>query len=248
MKRVINFSGGKTSALMTILLKPTEDDIVLFTDTGREHPLTYKFIDDFEKNEGIRVHRVAYTHKKSVGLTGFNALTNWKTHLPNRMKRLCTTELKINVARRYLRPLIGMKFEQYIGFRADEPNRVKNYKHTYKGVDTKFILFERGITKEMVNQYWLTKPYTLEIPSILGNCDLCFLKGKDNIIKIMAMYPELADKWIEDERRANVGRKKKDGTFFPDVSYAGLLQVALSQKTLFDLDEALPAYNCSCTT
>jgi hypothetical protein len=30
MKRVINFSGGKTSALMTILLKPTEDDLVLF--------------------------------------------------------------------------------------------------------------------------------------------------------------------------------------------------------------------------
>jgi 3'-phosphoadenosine 5'-phosphosulfate sulfotransferase (PAPS reductase)/FAD synthetase len=55
MKRVINFSGGKTSALMTILLKPTEDDIVLFTDTGREHPLTYKFIDDFIKNQKINV-------------------------------------------------------------------------------------------------------------------------------------------------------------------------------------------------
>ena len=49
MKRVINFSGGKTSALMTILLKPTDNDIVLFTDTGREHPYTYKFIDEFEK-------------------------------------------------------------------------------------------------------------------------------------------------------------------------------------------------------
>ena len=58
MTRVINFSGGKTSALMTILLKPTNDDIVLFTDTGREHPLTYKFIDDFSVNEGIRVHKI----------------------------------------------------------------------------------------------------------------------------------------------------------------------------------------------
>jgi 3'-phosphoadenosine 5'-phosphosulfate sulfotransferase (PAPS reductase)/FAD synthetase len=70
MKRVINFSGGKTSALMTILLKPTDDDIVLFTDTGREHPLTYKFIDDFERNENIKVHRAEYTHTKAPGLKG----------------------------------------------------------------------------------------------------------------------------------------------------------------------------------
>jgi hypothetical protein len=86
----------------------------------------------------------------------------------------------------------------------------------------------------------------LEIPSILGNCDLCFLKGKNNLIKIMAMYPELADKWIEDERRAQ-RPGERGGTFFPDTTYADLLKVALSQKTLFDLEEALPAYSCSCT-
>lgn len=73
MKRVINFSGGKTSALMTILLRPTPEDIVLFCDTGREHPKTYKFINDFEAFEGIEVHRISYTHKKSPGLTGFDA-------------------------------------------------------------------------------------------------------------------------------------------------------------------------------
>ena len=48
MQRVINFSGGKTSAYMTI----TEyklGDLVIFCDTGREHSKTYKFINDFEK-------------------------------------------------------------------------------------------------------------------------------------------------------------------------------------------------------
>ena len=45
MKRVINFSGGKTSALMTIM-NYREGDLVIFTDTGREHPKTYKFIND----------------------------------------------------------------------------------------------------------------------------------------------------------------------------------------------------------
>lgn len=248
MKRVFNLSGGKTSAYMTIMGRPTPDDIVLFTDTKREHPLTYKFLDDIEKNERFKIHRVTYTHQRSPGKEGFDALTNWKRYLPNRVRRICTVELKINVARRYLRPLIGTKFEQFIGFRYDEPKRVKNYRHTYKNTLTRFPLYEQGITKEMVNQYWLTKPYTLEIPPILGNCDLCFLKGKNTLIKIMAMYPELAVKWIEDERRSNVGRDQKIGTFFTDTTYEELLKIALAQKTTFNLEEAMPAYSCTCTT
>ena len=76
MQRVINFSGGKTSALMTILLKPTEEDIVLFCDTGREHPLTYKFIDDFEANEKIKVVRISYDG-------GFEGMLKRNKFLPN---------------------------------------------------------------------------------------------------------------------------------------------------------------------
>ena len=52
MKRVINFSGGKTSAMMTIL-NYREGDLVIFADTGREHPKTYKFINDFEAHEEV---------------------------------------------------------------------------------------------------------------------------------------------------------------------------------------------------
>lgn len=59
MQRVINFSGGKTSALMTIQ-NYREGDIVLFTDTQREHPGTYAFIDAFEKHENIPVIKISY--------------------------------------------------------------------------------------------------------------------------------------------------------------------------------------------
>ena len=239
MTRVFNLSGGKSSAYMTILEKPTPEDIVLFTDTGREHPMTYKFLDDIEKNEGFKIHRATYLHRRSPGLTGFHALTNWKRYLPNRVKRICTVELKIMVARRYLRPLIGLKFQQHIGFRFDEERRVRNYRSTYKGTVTRFPLYEKGITKAMVDAFWLSKPYTLEIPAILGNCDLCFLKGKSNLIKIMAAHPELADKWINDERRSG-------NTFFPDVSYQQLLAIAQQSSASPDLTDAVPAYNCVC--
>jgi len=246
MIRVINFSGGKTSALMTILLKPTKDDIVLFTDTGREHKKTYKFLNDFEAFEGIKVHRASYTHWKSPGLTGFDALMNWKTFLPNRAKRLCTDELKVKTSRRYLRGLRVREFESYIGFRFDEKQRIDNYKNEYVNTHPKYILYDMGITSEMVDQYWLTKPYTLELPRILGNCDLCFLKGKDAIIRILQLHPELADPWIADETRSkNAGFST--ATFIKDIRYERLLDIAKSQKSLFDLAPILPAYNCSCT-
>lgn len=245
MKRVFNFSGGATSALMTILMKPTEKDIVLFTDTAWESPETYKFIDDFEKYEGIKVHRAAFTHKRSPGLSGFPALLNYKLYLPNRARRLCTDELKVKTAKRYLTSLGVRKFENYIGFRSDEKHRVDRERHQFKNVINKYPLYEMGINKAAVDQYWSVKPYKLDIPRILGNCDLCFLKGKNAIITILQHYPELAEKWIKAED--NNFKDGFKGTFIKDISYKEMLHIAKSQKTLFDVNLAEPAFSCSCS-
>lgn len=56
-KRVINFSMGETSALMTIrYYRP--GDLVISCDTTREHEKSYKFLHDFEANENIPVHKI----------------------------------------------------------------------------------------------------------------------------------------------------------------------------------------------
>ena len=152
-----------------------------------------------------------------------------------------TVELKIRMTTKYCRQILGLKnFDWLIGFGADEEKRVKNYEcEKYK--KAKFPLFEKNIYLEDVNAFWAKKCYTLEIPRILGNCDLCFLKGKNNIIKIMKHYPELAEKWIEDEKR-------NGKTFFKDVSYSQLLKVAQSQKEMFELENLESAYpNCKCS-
>lgn len=242
MQRVINFSGGKTSAYMTILTY-RKGDIVLFQDTGREHPKTYKFINDFEAFEQIPVTRISYKDSP----TPFSTMLEERKHkiIPNRVKRICTDELKIKTAKRWLRQHGIREFENFIGFRADEPNRVLRRKQKFKSVHDKFPLYEMGITKQDVNTYWKSKPYTLEIPSILGNCTLCFMKGKNAILAILREYPELADVWIEDERmsaKAAGGRQ-----YFPDVTIAQLRNIA--QNNLyrdFPLDEITPQFNCEC--
>jgi len=248
MQRVINFSGGKSSALMTIL-NYRQGDIVLFTDTKLEHPKTYKFINDFEAYENIPVHRAIYTHKSVPGLEGFEALVTRKKYLPNRVQRICTTELKVLTAKRYLRSVGVRRFESLIGFRADEQRRVDKYDNRYTNVYPKFPLYEDGFNKAMVEDYWLKKPYTLEIPSILGNCTLCFLKGQNAIISLMQHYPELAEPWIEMENMATKkAQHKTPPTFINGVSYSQLLKYAQSQKTLFDIESTTPAFSCSCTS
>lgn len=168
-----------------------EGDLVIFCDTGREHPKTYKFINDFEAFENIPIIKLKYRDEENP----FNALLARKKYkvIPNRVKRICTDELKIKTSKRYLKSIGVLKFENYIGFRADEPQRVHRRKHNFKKVFDKFPLYEKGITKTMINDYWSKKPYILEIPSILGNCDLCFMKGKNAIINILSLFPELAD-------------------------------------------------------
>lgn len=246
MQRVINFSGGKTSAYMTIQ-EYKDGDLVIFCDTGREHPKTYKFINDFEANENIPVIRLKWNNE----LNPFVELLKKKKYkvIPNRVKRFCTDELKIKTSKRYLRSIGIRKFENLIGFRSDELRRVLNRKFKFKNVIDKFPLYEKGINKQMINDYWSKKSYTLEIPSILGNCDLCFMKGKNAIISILSVYPELADKWINDEEEAQKGGKFKGHTYFPDITYKQLKSIA--KNNLFkdyDLNEIKPAFDCACSS
>jgi hypothetical protein len=239
MQRVINFSGGKTSAYMTIH-EYREGDIVLFCDTGREHPKTYKFINDFEANEKIPIIRLKYDG-------GFRELLNKTKQIPNNFKRFCTVELKIKTARRYLRSLGLIQYENLIGFRYDEPLRVKRRKKMWKKVDDIFPLYNQGIDKKIIDEYWSKKSYTLEIPPILGNCTLCFMKGKNAILSILSSYPELADEWIQDEENNKViGNGYR---YFKDISMKELRDIA--QNNLFknyDLNEIKPAFNCACTS
>jgi len=232
--KVFNFSGGKTSAYMVIkYYKP--GDLVIFCDTGREHPKTYKFINDFEAYEKIPIIRLSYQGE-------FRELIKKKKAIPNQFKRFCTIELKIKTCRRYLRKQGLIKYENFVGFRYDEPLRVKRRKQMWKQVKDVFPLYDDKIEKKHINAYWESKSYTLEIPSILGNCTLCFMKGKNAIISILSLYPELAEEWIEDEKL--IGH-----TYLKDVSIETLKNIAVNN--LFkgvNLGEMNPAFDCACTT
>ena len=205
---------------------------MIFCDTGREHEKTYKFINDFEAHEGIPVVRLEYPG-------GWDRLLGKRRATPNYFKRFCTEELKAKTARRYLRSLGLIRYTQCIGFRHEEKTRIEKYKEKWKKVTTIFPLDELGVDKEYVNEYWETKPYKLEIPPILGNCDGCFMKGASALMAIYKDNPEYADKWIEDEEKTGY-------TYLKGISHRELRDKALLLKKDYDLEKISPQYNCVC--
>ena len=55
----VSFSGGKDSAVSTLLAKEMIDDIdVLFIDTGLEYPETMKYVKDFAKKYDLNLHTI----------------------------------------------------------------------------------------------------------------------------------------------------------------------------------------------
>ena len=242
MINVFNFSAGETSGYMTIkFYKP--GDIVLFCNTTRENPSALEFIKQFEINENIPVIQL----QLPGGWDGFLQKWNKGKSLPNRTMRECTLELKVRTARRWCRKNIGMAYNNFIGFRYDEPERVAKHKEKWQRVKTIFPLFQLGITKPMINEYWQAKPYRLFTPGILGNCDLCFMKGKDKIISILTNFPEMADKWIADEESPQniYGHTYVKGITMREMKEAALFLI--SKGKVYDLVSLIPEFNCACT-
>ena len=73
------------------------------------------------------------------------------------------------------------------------------------------------------------------------------MKGKNAIINILSVYPELASEWIADEENSKI--LGKGYTYFNDVTIQQLKNI--SQNNLFkeqNLTNLTPAFDCACTS
>jgi len=113
--------------------------------------------------------------------------------------------------------------------------------------DLAWPLYDEGVTKPMILDWWANQPFDLEIPDRLGNCTLCFLKARWKLAQNIEEDPSCVDWWIEEERAVG-------GHFRPPsrayASYVDLKRWALSdapkQWKQGDLLDAL-AIECTCT-
>ena len=106
-------------------------------------------------------------------------------------------------------------------------------------------------TRADVDAFWKRRNFDLAIPSELGNCDLCFLKGKRKLISAIRNDPHLADWWIAHETRVLEmervrGLRKREMSQFNDKHSYGDLLIAATSNAELPLDDGQAA-DCFCS-
>ena len=213
---------------------------VLFANTGRERPETLDFVAALTAQWGVPITwlefayipdgkdgkpktRAVVVDRESAATHGepYEAMLASVSFMPSVTQRICTSELKVLTIDRHLwgtRRLTKRQTRKLIGFRFDEPARWKPA--LYQECEVAYPMVEAGVTRADVAEFWQRQPFDLGIPSERGNCDLCYLKGRGNLLETIRAEPWRADWWIEVERRR--GRTFRIGESFADLKAAAL--------------------------
>lgn len=268
---IVSFSFGQTSGYMLRrLMDAHAKDFdkkfsVIYDNTGREYNETLDFGHEVETRWGVPIIWLEYCRvngEHSVKVVNyetaarrddkrpgpFDEMNEWAGTLPNVRGRGCSGQLKVRTTKRYLKTLGLESWTSYVGIRADESDRAGEIMcQCPKCITPQFPLIDARVTHKMVDDWWDTQPFKLNLPNFKGNCDLCFLKAKWKRLSIMRTEPEAAQWWIGWERRKEAemkaAAKPTSGARWIDgVTYEGLL--AESQHPELDFSEQdIP---CSC--
>ncbi len=215
----LSLSGGETSEfLRRLVMSPfskygyTYKKIhTVFCNTGLEHPKTIDFLKRIQDLMGQQIVALeAYPQARgkgtqyqivdldSIDMTGAPMeRVIAKYGLPNKGYLHCTRETKITPFHQWCKANLTKKYETAIGIRADEIDRMSE-----KASESRIIypLVRYEITKPIVNAYFETQPWRLDIPGYLGNCQACYKKSDKKLALVYAHDKTVFDFWRRMER------------------------------------------------
>lgn len=275
--RIINVSGGRSSGYMLGKILSAHDEalpdnvVPIFCNTGKERRQTLDFVARMEREWGCHIVWLEYRYDpeakgglkdpkvkyeivnhNSASFNGepFDQLLKEQNILPNQSMRTCTAELKVGTIRRYCLREFGLNRKQYIsvlGYRYDEPRRWQKAQMDECRVE--YPMVHDRVIKADVTRFWDSHIFDLEIPSWAGNCDLCFLKGKQTLLRTLREDPSCAKWWMDWENHmAEKGRVKKQemAHWSQRHSIAELLEEAKNRPALpMEFEDDLSA-DCFC--
>lgn len=249
---LVSFSGGRTSGYMLKYILDAHngalpDDVhVTFANTGKEREETLRFVHECSTRWGVKIHWLEQADRKAKDFSKrfaevdynsssrngepFARLIERKSYPPNSVMRFCTTELKIEPMKFFMKSLGYQKWTNVVGLRADEMHRVaRGMASNEKGKDPWFSVFplaDAGVTQRDVMEWWKQQPFDLSLLSFEGNCDACFLKARPKLMEVERTKAGTLQWWADME--AKIG-----ATFRPEYSYSELIDAVRRQGDLF---------------
>ena len=279
VRYLLHVSGGRTSGLLLYRVldayggRLPPNVRAVFANTGKEHEKTLLFVREMERRWHVPIAWVEYVYRKEArgGMSDpkntfrvvgygtasrrgepFEMLIRAHRMLPNAHRRMCTADLKVETAARFARVKLGWwrpRPHSILGIRYDEPARWA--KAIWEQCRTVYPLVLDRVTEGDVKRFWAAQPFDLGISHDLGNCDLCFMKGRWKLMRLITQYPERADWWIEQERYRRSGarnvRKPELTRFLMRYTYEDLRAMRMMPFDELEQDrDANESVSCFC--
>ena len=203
VRHLLGLSGGKDSSALAVYMRDRVPEMeYFFSDTGKELPETYDFLDRLEAFLGKPIARLNMDPDSHSNRDFDHWLTLYGGLLPSSQVRWCTVNLKIRPFEDY----VGEdKAYNYVAIRADEDR--DGYKPlktpSLRNIEPKYPFKEDGITKEDVFQ--ILEESGLGLPDYYkwrtrSGCYFCFFQRKSEWVGLLEQHPDLFELAKEYEK------------------------------------------------
>ena len=196
---IVGFSGGVTSAWCAgwaLRNYPKDEVVLLWHDTGAEHPDTYRFIEEMaaaldmpvtDRSDGRSVVELFYDE-------GF---------LGNNQNTMCSQVLKVMQGSRFIRELKAEGVEEIIkviGYSEKEPERVHRMLGyaMRDGFKARFPVIEEKVTKQQTGEWCQSmgvQPSKMYCWSGHANCVGCVKGGRAYWLAVHRHHPEIFEQF-----------------------------------------------------
>lgn len=202
-KHVLGISGGRDSAALAIYMRqnfPALDIEYFFTDTGKELPEVYEFLNRLEGFLGKQIIKLNPDRDFDFWLKQFNHF------LPSPQNRWCTRHLKIRPFENWVKPEVdsGKKVTSYVAIRSDESYR-EGYSSKKENLIVKLPFREEGIDKagviDILESSGVGMPTYYEWRTRSG-CTFCFFQQKIEWVRLLDRHPKFFEEAKNYEKSA----------------------------------------------
>ena len=203
VRHILSLSGGKDSAALAIYMRDRVPDMeYIFSDTRKELPETYEYLERISSYLGKEVTRL----NADVGFDHWYEM--YGGMIPSNHRRWCTRALKLNPFERHCG---DAEVVNYVGLRADEDrsgyiSHKPNIKPVYPFKEDGLIL--RDIEEILRSSGVGMPPYT-KWGRTRSGCYFCFYQQKIEWVRLKETHPDLYDK-----AKAYEKPYEKTGNFF----------------------------------
>lgn len=203
VRHILSLSGGKDSAALAIYLRDRVPEMeYIFSDTQKELPETYEYLDRISSYLGKSVVRL----NADVGFDHWYEM--YGGMIPSNHRRWCTRALKLKPFEQYCG---DQEVVNYVGLRADEDrtgyiSHKPNIKPVYPFREDGLVL--RDIEEILRSSGVGMPPYT-KWGRTRSGCYFCFYQQKIEWVRLKEAHPDLFE-----QAKAYEKPYEKTGNFF----------------------------------